>query len=200
MFLLECKDHTLDTVLVWISSNLTFSNTNYTSVYVPGHQCLCFGKRDWLGAVPGQRALLWTGQCKQKTFTFVAHHLFKFSSLCCVWIFVYVWVLTRSLETPATATPCSRLCTSAGHSGRRFWPTGANHGAKRTCSPAWLICSTASLTRRGRWGSSLQRSLSQGYGRKTVSGIERNGWEWPHRVDQTNINKLEVNGRILILY
>lgn len=74
----------------------------------------------------------------------------------------------RSSETPATATRCSRLCTSAGRFGRRSWPTGVSPGARRTCSPAWPTCSTASPTRRGRWASSLRRNSSHGCAKRTV--------------------------------
>lgn len=79
----------------------------------------------------------------------------------------------HSSGTPATATRCSRLCTSAGRFGRRSWPTGVSLGARRTCSPAWPTCSTASPTRRGRWASSLRRNSSHGCAKRTVRETSR---------------------------
>ena len=72
------------------------------------------------------------------------------------------------METPATVTQSCRLCTSAGHSARRSWHTVVSQDARRTCSPAWLTCSTASPTRKGRWESYRPRSSSHGYAKKMV--------------------------------
>ena len=73
-----------------------------------------------------------------------------------------------SSGTPATATRCCRLCISAGRSGKKSWPTAASPGARKTCSPVWQTCSTASPTRRGKWVSSPRRSSLRDYGKRMV--------------------------------
>lgn len=73
-----------------------------------------------------------------------------------------------SLETPATATQCCRLCTSVDHFGRRSWHTAVSRAERRTCSPAWLTCFIALPTRRGKWVSYHPRSSSHGYARRMV--------------------------------
>lgn len=73
-----------------------------------------------------------------------------------------------SLETRVTVTPCSRLCTSAGRSGRTCWHTRPSRRRRRTCSHAWPTSSTPSLRRRRKWASSRPRSSSPAYGKRTV--------------------------------
>lgn len=170
---------------------------------VLGRQCLCSGERDWIWAVSGQRALLWSGQCKwliwsaklylfktvspnlndtrkQLSAAFLLAHFFVFNSWD-FWQLLFLgyctlFICVFSLGTPATATRCCRPFTSAGRSGRRSWLTAVSLDGRRTCSLASLTCSTVLPTRRGKWVSYHPRSSSHGYARKMVSGEWSNLW------------------------
>lgn len=98
-------------------------------------------------------------QCFVYTFTWLV--------LTLIWLHS---IIDFSLETPATATRCCRLCTSAGRFGRRSWRTAVSLGGRRTCSPAWLTCFTVLPTRREKWASYHPRSSSHGFAKRMVRG------------------------------
>lgn len=94
--------------------------------------------------------------------------LVSISSCLVLMLIVLVAICDFSSGTPATATRCCRLCTSADRFGRRSWLTAVSLGGRRTCSPAWPTCSTVLPTRRGKWASYHPRSSSHGYARRMV--------------------------------
>lgn len=117
----------------------------------------------------------WTCCAYEPTQSGVISHVYIWSKMIlgsvCVshnsHLFIILWV-SLSLETHVTVTQCSRLCTSAGLSGRTCWPTKHSRRRRRTSSHAWPTSSTPLLRKRRKWVSSRQKSLSPAFGRKMV--------------------------------